>query len=371
MTDAGTSAADVQWMNLCIALAAKGRGRVSPNPMVGAVIVRGAEVLGKGYHQRFGGAHAEVNAVRDALRRGHTVEGATLYVSLEPCYHHGKTPPCVELVIGQKFGRVVVAAKDPNPLVNGKSIRALTKAGIACTVGVCRGEAKKLNEAFYAWFRNNRPLVALKTAQTADGFIAHTDGSSKWITNPQSRKKVHELRASYDAILIGAGTALADDPMLTVRSVKGSNPLRVLLDGKLRVPLDAALLKTAGEIATIVYTARTTDAVKREKIVRMEAMGAVVVQMSADRKKRIPVEDVLADLGQHKIMSVLVEGGADVYGCFLRAKTADILYQFTSPKLFGKGISGISGDETRFRKKRRTHLLFGNDAMDEYVLTYE
>jgi len=364
-------AADEAWMNECLGLAAKGGGLVSPNPMVGAIIVRDGVVVGKGYHRRFGAPHAEVNAVLDAERRGATVEGATLYVSLEPCFHHGKTPPCVDLVISRKFARVVAAVKDPNPLVNGKSIRAMRKAGIACTTGVCRREAMMLNEAFFHWFACKRPLVALKTAVTADGFIARTDGSSKWITNEASRRMVHKLRASYDAILVGAGTAIADDPMLTVRSVKGSSPLRILLDGRLRVPLSAALVRTANDVGTILYTARTRDPERLEKIARLHAMGVVVVTMRADRKQRIPVADVLADLAEHRVMSVFVEGGADVYGACIGAKAADLLYEFTSPERFGKGKQGISGVDAPVHRRRRTHLRFGQDTMDEYALTYE
>jgi diaminohydroxyphosphoribosylaminopyrimidine deaminase / 5-amino-6-(5-phosphoribosylamino)uracil reductase len=291
-------------------------------------------------------------------------------VSLEPCFHEGKTPPCVDLIIAQKFSRVVAAVKDPNTLVNGKSIRRLRAAGVRCEVGRCRNEAIQLNEQFFAWCRHKRPFVALKTAQTSDGFIAKADGSSQWITNAESRKKVHALRASFDAILVGAGTVIADDPLLTVRSVKGSNPLRVLLDGRLRVPLDAVLVTTAGETGTIVYTARTRDVEKLEKISLLESKGVVVVQLRAGANKKIPVCDILADLAEQQIISVLVEGGADVYRGFLRAKAADILYQFTSPSQFGTGISGIAARDDSIRRRLRSRVKFGRDTMDEYTLTY-
>jgi diaminohydroxyphosphoribosylaminopyrimidine deaminase / 5-amino-6-(5-phosphoribosylamino)uracil reductase len=370
MTDRAARDIDTVYMNLCLDLAAKGRGQVSPNPMVGAVIVRDGTILGKGYHRRFGGGHAEVNAVRDARLRGESPEGATLFVSLEPCFHYGNTPPCVDLIIEQKFARVVAAVKDPNPLVNGKSIRKLRKAGIACEVGVCRKAARQLNEPFFSWFKNHRPFVALKTAQTSDGFIARSDGSSKWITTAASRKKVHALRTSYDAILVGAGTVIADDPMLTVRSVRGSNPLRVVLDGNLRLPLDAAIVKTVHEAGTIVYTAKTRDGEKRKKIAALESMGVVVVEMGTDRKKRIPVHAVLADLADHKILSVLVEGGADTYAVFLKAKAADLLYQFTSPTTFGAGLPGVSGIDAPFRLRRRSQMRIGRDTLDEYLVTF-
>jgi diaminohydroxyphosphoribosylaminopyrimidine deaminase / 5-amino-6-(5-phosphoribosylamino)uracil reductase len=361
---------DIGYMRQCLALAIKGRGLVSPNPMVGAVIIKNGRVLGRGYHRRFGGPHAEVNAVLDARRRGEPLEGATLYVSLEPCFHQGKTPPCVDLIIAEKFKRVVAAVKDPNPLVNGKSVRTLRQAGIECEINVCRNEAMQLNEPFFGWFTNHRPFVALKTAQTVDGFIARSDGSSKWITNTESRKKVHELRAAYDAILVGAGTAIADDPMLTVRSVKGSNPLRLVLDGQLRLPLEAALVTTANETGTIVYTARTSDKMKRAKISALESRGVIVVQLRADRKRRIPLKDLFADLAELKIMSVLVEGGANVYETFLREKAADLLYEFTSPKQFGAGVPGISKSNAAFHRKRRAHMHFGKDTLDEFMLTY-
>jgi diaminohydroxyphosphoribosylaminopyrimidine deaminase / 5-amino-6-(5-phosphoribosylamino)uracil reductase len=361
---------DEKWMRLCLTLASRGRGLVSPNPMVGAVIVRDGIEIGKGYHRRFGGAHAEVNAVLDAERRGSVVEGATLYVSLEPCSHKGKTPPCVDLVIAKKFARVVAATTDPNPLVHGKGVRALRRAGIDCGIGVLRAEAKMLNEAFFASFANGRPLVALKTAQTADGFIARPDGSSKWITNEASRRIVHALRSSYDAILVGAGTVIADDPMLTVRNVKGTSPLRVVLDGNLRLPLDAAVVKTADETGTLVYTAATRDNEKKEKIARLEAKGVIVVSMRADRKRRIRIQDVLADLAGHRIMSVFVEGGADVYAAFLQAGAADVLYKFTSPERFGEGIHGIPEQSSAFRRRLRSHRQIGKDMLDEYTLTF-
>lgn len=371
MTTSPGEAVDTGHMKKCFALAAKGRGMVSPNPLVGAVIVVGGKVVGTGYHKHFGGNHAEVNAVHNALRRGVSVEGATLYVSLEPCFHHGKTPPCVDMIIERKFARVVVAVTDPNPLVSGKGVRALRAAGIRCEIGICDEEAKLLNEQFFGWFKNKRPFVALKTAQTCDGFIAKADGSFEWITNAESRKHVHAIRASYDAVLVGAGTVIADDPMLTVRSVKGTSPLRILLDGHLRVPLDAAVVKSAGETGTIVYTATTRDKERREKIARLEAMGVIVVQLRGGRNARISVPEVLADLGQHMIISVLVEGGADVYREFLRAKVADILYQFTSPKEFGKGIIGIDSIDATYHSSCRASIFFGNDRLDEYVLSYE
>jgi diaminohydroxyphosphoribosylaminopyrimidine deaminase/5-amino-6-(5-phosphoribosylamino)uracil reductase len=370
MTSPDVHAIDAHHMMSCLKLAAKGRGTVSPNPMVGAVLVRGTAVIGKGWHRQFGGHHAEIDAMLDAQRHGESIAGATLYVSLEPCFHHGKTPPCVDSIIEGKISRVVAAVKDPNPLVNGKSIGKLRRAGIAVEVGVCRREAQLLNESFFAWFAHKRPFVALKAAQTSDGFIARSDGSSKWITNTLSRKKVHALRSSYDAILVGAGTVLADDPMLTVRSVKGSNPLRIVVDGRLRIPIDAAVVRTAQDIGTIVYTARTRDAAIREKITTLERLGVVVIELRAGRNKRIPVNDILADLGEQKIMSVLVEGGADVYEGFLKAQAADIIYQFTSPKKFGEGLRGIPGADEGTGRTLRSQTRFGRDILDEYVVTY-
>jgi diaminohydroxyphosphoribosylaminopyrimidine deaminase / 5-amino-6-(5-phosphoribosylamino)uracil reductase len=370
MTHTVTHEDDTKFMRRCLELANKGAGSVSPNPLVGSVIVKDGTIIGEGYHRRYGGPHAEVHAIRDAERRGASVEGATLYVSLEPCFHQGMTPPCVDLVIGKKLKRVVAAVVDPNPLVKGKSTRKLRRAGIECTTGVLQTEAKRLNAPFFTFVQRERPFIALKTAQTADGFIAHMDGSSKWITNEKSRRHVHRLRASFDAVLVGAGTVIADNPMLTVRDVKGRNPLRIILDGNLKIPVDAAVVTTAKTIPTVIYTATSRTPEKDQKIGIIESHGAAVVQLKAGRSKRIPVAAVLADLAAHQITSVLVEGGADIYHEFLSARAADILFQYIAVKTFGEGIPGIDRIGAPFVSTHRARLLFGKDTLDEYDLTY-
>ncbi|MGE5315261.1 MAG: bifunctional diaminohydroxyphosphoribosylaminopyrimidine deaminase/5-amino-6-(5-phosphoribosylamino)uracil reductase RibD [Acidobacteriota bacterium] len=361
---------DERFMRRCLVLAGKGRGAVSPNPLVGSVVVKDGVIIGEGYHRRYGGPHAEVNAIRDAERRGASVEGAELYVSLEPCFHYGNTPPCVDLVIEKKLKRVAAAVNDPNPLVNGKSIRKLQEAGIETVTGILQSEALRMNAPFFTYIRKARPFVALKTAQTADGFIAHADGSSKWITNERSRKHVHALRASFDAVLVGAGTVTADNPMLTVRAVKGRNPLRIVLDGSLSIPESSLIVTTCDEASTLIYTATARTPEKKEKIRRLEARGAVVVQMHAGRSRRIPIGGLLADLANHTITSVLVEGGACIYREFLEAGAADVLYQYRSQQMFGEGIPGVDRLGVSFARTLHTQQRFGKDTLDEYDLTY-
>ncbi|HLP17537.1 MAG TPA: bifunctional diaminohydroxyphosphoribosylaminopyrimidine deaminase/5-amino-6-(5-phosphoribosylamino)uracil reductase RibD [Bacteroidota bacterium] len=361
---------DVRYMRQCLDIAAKGYGAVSPNPLVGALLVKHNRVIGQGYHRRYGGPHAEVHAVNDAERRGHSVEGATLYVSLEPCFHHGNTPPCVNLVIEKKIARVVAAVTDPNPLVHGKSIRKLRRAGIACTLGVMRREAERLNAAFFTFITRRRPFVAIKTAQTADGFIARADGSSKWITNDRARAHVHKLRARYDAVLVGAGTVIADNPQLTVRNASGRNPLRIVLDGNLRIPVDTSIVTTSAEAPTIVYTATAETRRKKSKIRALESLGVVVVELDARIDGRLAVADVLADLAAHQITSVLVEGGSDIYAEFLRARMADLLYRYASDTVFGEGIPGVDRLGIPVTRTLRKRMQFGKDWMDEYELAY-
>ncbi|HLA99835.1 MAG TPA: bifunctional diaminohydroxyphosphoribosylaminopyrimidine deaminase/5-amino-6-(5-phosphoribosylamino)uracil reductase RibD, partial [Bacteroidota bacterium] len=237
----------------CLDLAARGRGAVSPNPMVGAVIIRRGKIIGRGYHRKFGGPHAEVNAIRSC--RG-PVRGATLYVNLEPCCHHGKTPPCTELIIRSGISRVVVGMKDPNPLVSGRGLRALRGAGLSVTSGVLSKECEKLNEAFSKHLSTGQPLVTIKIAQSADGVVADYRGSARWITGEAARRDGHRRRGESDAILVGAGTITQDDPLLTVRHIRGRQPLRVVLDGKLSVETGARIFKDRRHPVVLVTTER-------------------------------------------------------------------------------------------------------------------
>lgn len=347
-------------MQRCLALAKKGEGYVSPNPLVGAVIVKGGKIIGEGYHKKYGGPHAEINAIARALKKTATLEGAILYVNLEPCYHYGNTPPCVDTILEHKFKRVVIATKDPNPLVQGKSIQKLRQHGVECELAVLKDEALLLNEKFFSYITSGLPFVALKAAQTNDGFIARPDGSSRWITNSKSRKFVHLLRSQYDAVLVGANTVIHDNPLLTLRSIKGRNPVRIIMDGKLKAPLSSKVFNT--EAPTIVYTADELNTTKKTKIKALESKGIVVVSMPSKNGK-IKIRSILKDLGKHKITSVLVEGGQQVYQSFFYDHCVKKIYLFTSPKNFTYGISTFGDIAIDLRTDVREKRYFDSDEL--------
>ncbi|MEW6062064.1 MAG: bifunctional diaminohydroxyphosphoribosylaminopyrimidine deaminase/5-amino-6-(5-phosphoribosylamino)uracil reductase RibD, partial [Bacteroidota bacterium] len=308
---------DDYWMRRCFALAAKGKGYTSPNPLVGAVIVKDGKKIGEGYHRKYGEHHAEINAINDALSHKFSPNGATLYVNLEPCFHYGKTPPCVDAIIQHQFSRVVVATIDPNPRVNGKSIAKLKKIGIQCTTGVLKEEAVLLNEKFFKFIKTKLPFVALKAAQTADGFIAKNNGSSKWITCKQSRRYVHRLRSEYDAVVVGANTVVADNPFLSVRHIRGRNPVRIVIDGNLRTSAESNVFNS--DAPTILYTSTTSAKHHDEKISTLTKKNILVVPLPTV-KGRIPIKKILSDLGKRNIASLLVEGGQTMFTEFLNAR---------------------------------------------------
>ena len=316
------------WMRLALRLAAKGRGKVEPNPMVGAVLVKDGRLVGQGYHKRYGGPHAEPNALRDA---GAQAEGATLYVSLEPCAHYGKTPPCVDAVIRAGIATVVAAVRDPSPAANGKGIRKLRRAGIEVVERVLAEEAAELNAAFFKWVRTGRPLVTLKWAMTLDGKIATRTGDSKWITGEAARRCAHRLRAHNQAILVGIETVLHDDPLLTCRVPRGRNLLRIVLDSKLRTPLHSQLIKTVAEAPVLIATLRSATSRKRQ---RLEAAGAEVVALR-QKKARVDLGALLDLLGQRGVSTLLVEGGSEVHGAFCDARLVDRVAAFVAPKVIG------------------------------------
>jgi diaminohydroxyphosphoribosylaminopyrimidine deaminase/5-amino-6-(5-phosphoribosylamino)uracil reductase len=336
---------DVQYMRQALDLARAGVGYVSPNPLVGCVIVNAGEVVGQGYHQRFGGPHAEVHALQDA---GPGARGAVLYVNLEPCSHTGKTPPCAEAVIQAGVSRVVAALHDPNPLVAGRGLARLAEAGIAVTVGVCEAEATQLNEAFLKYIRTRRPFVTLKSAITLDGKIATRTGASQWITGEPARLEGHRLRHAADAILVGIGTVLQDDPQLTTRlpDRQGVNPLRVIVDSTLRLPLQAQVTNVADDRQTLVVTTERAALAQREYL---HTRGVEVICLPAYDDGRVDLEAVLCHLGERSVASVLVEGGATLSATLLRRRLVDKLVCFIAPKIIGSdGISvvGACGVET-------------------------
>jgi len=344
LDDNRPSMSDQEYMRRALRLAARARGRTSPNPMVGAVVVRENRVVGEGYHRRAGTVHAEVHALRAA---GLEAKGATLYVSLEPCCHVSKrTPPCTDLIRGSGVTRVVVATRDPNPKVRGRGIRILRGAGIAVDEGVLEGEAARLNEAYRSWIVTGRPFVTLKIAETLDGKIATAAGESRWITGPQARGLTHRLRARVDAVMVGIGTVLADDPDLTVRvGASRRSPHRIIVDERLAIPLNArVLLPVARSTTYLATTVRAPEAKQR----RLEALGAVILRAKS-RNGLVDLDDLMRQLGARQITSVLIEGGAEINASALRAGIVEHVMVMLSPKFLGgrNAVGAIGGVSPR------------------------
>lgn len=313
---------------------------VSPNPMVGAVLARSGRILARGHHAVFGGPHAEVNCLR---RVKGSMRNATLYVSLEPCAHAGKTPPCADLIIRKRIPRVVVAMKDPNPRVAGRGIRKLRAAGIEVVVGVLEQEARHLNRAFVTLMEEGRPHIHVKAAMSLDGRIAQREGEQTWLSSEEARWVVHAWRATHDAVLIGAGTLLADNPLLTVRAAKGRDPDVVVLDGSLRSPLNARAFQDTERRRVFVLTDRSS--LRRHAThARMLSLAGVIVLGVPARRGVIPLKTVLAVLREQNIGSVLVEGGAQVFRRFVRSGLVDEMSLFVAPLLMGDGVPAFPAD---------------------------
>lgn len=354
-------------MERALKLSMKGTGHVSPNPLVGAVLVRHGRMIGEGFHERYGGPHAEVNAIEHSVSRGKSISGATLYVNLEPCSHHGKTPPCVDAIIRHGIRHVVIATADPNPLVSGRGIKKLKEHGITVKTGLLKKEAQDMNRSFLKFIAAGVPFFALKAAQTSDGFIAHENGSSKWITNALSRRFVHRLRSEYDAVLTGAGTVMADDPELTVRSVRGRDPLRIVIDGNFSLPVDRKVFSNAPR--TLLYVSEESFVRERTKGTELTKRNVSVIPMPA-RKGKIDLHSIALDIAKKNIASVLVEGGQKIYTEFLNAGLADELYLFTAHKYFHSGIKTFGKLSVSYRKRRISERMFGTDRLQHYRLSY-
>ncbi len=340
---------DRRHMAEALALAERARGQTRPNPVVGAVVVRGGRVLARGFHRRAGLPHAEVEALTQLDFRA---KGATLYVTLEPCCHTGRTGPCTEAILRAGVKRVVVGCCDENPLVSGRGVRRLRDAGVQVDVGCRENECRGQNRAFFRWIRARRPWVTLKVAATLDGFIGdrqekHRGPATRWITGEPARDLAHRLRAQHDAVLVGVGTVLADDPQLTVRRAgkRPAEPLRVVLDGHLRTPPKAKLL-SVGTRAPVVVGAltrgRVSPALRARRSV-LEAAGAEVVLLPADVRGRIRLPGLLSALGEREIQSLLVEGGSRVHGAFVAARLVDSVATFFAPRLVGSGVPIVEG----------------------------
>jgi len=312
-------------MRMALRLAEKAKGRTSPNPMVGALVVRHGKVIARGWHEKAGEPHAEAIALAKA---GAAAKGGTLYVTLEPCSHtHKRTPPCSPLVIGSGVKRVVIAMIDPNPRVSGGGIRAIRKARIEVTTGVLEGEARKLNEAFIKHVTSGMPFVTLKIAQTLDGRIATASGESKWITGEKAREEGHRLRDANDAILVGINTVLADDPSLTTRVPGGRDPIRVVVDSRLRIPLTAKVLRQKSSAGTIIATLPSAP---KDKARKLQGLGAEVIAVRSVQG-RVDLKDLMKKLGKKDIMSLLIEGGSEINASALKAGVVDKAVLFFAP----------------------------------------
>jgi diaminohydroxyphosphoribosylaminopyrimidine deaminase/5-amino-6-(5-phosphoribosylamino)uracil reductase len=324
-------AADARHMARAIELAARGTWRVSPNPRVGAVIVCGADVVGEGWHEEHGGPHAEIVAL--GKTNGAGVRGATLYVTLEPCAaFEGKlTPPCVEAVLGSGISRIVVAQRDPNPHVDGRSLDRLAQAGVDVRVGVLEEEARALNGPFNKWMAEQRPYVTAKWAMSLDGKIASRSGHSKWISGEASRRRAHALRGEVDAVLVGVNTVLQDDPLLTRRDAEGRDPARVVIDSTLKIPLASKLVTTARESAVLVVA---TEDASEERVKSLRERGVGVVKVLAEGSRVDPCS-LLDALGRRGYRHVLVEGGGELLGSFFAHDLVDRVVCFVAPKIVG------------------------------------
>ena len=360
-----TVSKESEYMRHAIALAKNGEGRTNPNPLVGAVLVKNNEIIGEGFHQKYGGLHAEREALKNCEENGNSAEGATLYVTLEPCCHFGKQPPCTQAIVKSGIRRVVVGSRDPNPLVHGKGNSFLREHGIEVTEDFLKDECDALNPIFFHYISTRTPYVALKYAMTADGKTASKTGKSKWITGEKSRLFVHQLRNRYSCILAGIGTVLSDNPLLTSRIPGGRNPVRIICDSKLRIPLDCNIVKTAKEIPTIIACCQ-----ENEKKSALEKSGCEVLCFPG--KNGVNLKKLTETLGERSLDSVLIEGGSEIHYSALEAGIVQHIYAFTAPKIFGgKAKTPVEGEgidfpENCFQLELERIEKIGDDILAEY-----
>lgn len=354
-----------KYMELAIELAKKGNGWTNPNPMVGAVIVKDGKIIGQGYHERYGQLHAERNALAACSE---SPAGATMYVTLEPCCHYGKTPPCTEAIIENKIKKVFIGSTDPNELVAGKGIKQLEEAGIEVVVGVLKEECDALNRIFFQYIKNKKPFVAMKYAMTLDGKIATYSGKSKWITSEEARSHVHSLRHQYTGIMVGIGTVLKDDPMLDCRLLHCKHPIRIVCDTHLRIPLNSQIVKTANEKITIIATASTNE----EKIKQLEEAHCKILNVQT-LDGHIDLENLLVKLGDEKIDCILLEGGGTLNYAALKSGIVNRVFCYIAPKIFGgaEAISpvegvGIEHPDEAFLLANRKITTLGEDILLEF-----
>ncbi len=360
-----------QYMRRAIQLAAEGEGKTRPNPLVGAVIVKDGRIIGEGYHTKYGSLHAEREALADCARRGMDPEGADMYVTLEPCCHTGKQPPCTEALAEAGIGGVIIGSSDPNPLVSGKGTEFLRQHGIRVETGFLKEECDSLNPIFFHYITTGRPYVALKYAMTADGRIATVTGQSEWITGDVARNHVHKLRNRYASILVGINTVLADNPMLNCRLPGGVNPLRIVLDSSLRIPMECQLVQSAREIPLMVVCGDAPEAKRKA----LEKLGAEVLSLpGADG--RPDLKALVSVLGKRGIDSLLIEGGSQVHYSALNSGIVNHIYSYVAPKIFGgqQALGPVSGSGVEqvsdaFRLKLAGTQLLGSDILIEYEVS--
>ena len=397
-----------KYMRRAIELAKKGSGHVNPNPLVGAVIVKDGEIIGEGYHECYGQLHAERNAIANARKRGNNIEGSTIYVTLEPCCHYGKTPPCTEAIIEEKIARVVVGSDDPNPLVSGKGFKLLREKGIEVIPHFLKEECDAMNHVFFHYISTGTPYVAMKYAMTMDGKIACYTGDSKWVTGEESRAHVQTLRNHYKGIMAGIGTVLADDPMLSCRIEGGRDPVRIIADSHLRIPMDSQLVRTAKQQPLIVACLPDAD---ETKAVQLEEKGVEVLRIpgiavndfsgsSSDsvlkykdrlladnladnnisrevdsdiieekQKEVISLPVLMKELGSRKIDGILLEGGGQLNESALQAGIVQRVYCYIAPKIFGGQGLAKAADAWHFTRIGMQE--FGQDILLEYERTKE
>ena len=372
-----------KYMRRAIELAKKGSGHVNPNPLVGAVIVRDGEIIGEGYHECYGQLHAERNAIANAKKRGNSLEGSTIYVTLEPCCHYGKTPPCTEAIIEEKIARVVVGSDDPNPLVSGKGFQMLREKRIEVIPHFLKEECDAMNHVFFHYIRTGTPYVAMKYAMTMDGKIACYTGDSKWVTGEESRAHVQTLRNHYKGIMAGIGTVLADDPMLNCRIEGGRDPIRIIADSHLRIPMDSQLVRTAGQQPLIVACLPDAD---EEKAAQLQEKGVEVLRIpgvttadiTEEQKEVISLPVLMKELGARKIDGILLEGGGQLNESALQAGIVDRIYCYIAPKIFGGAQAktpvegqGLTRAADAWQFNRIGMQEFGQDILLEYEKAQE
>lgn len=347
---------DEKYINECFKLAKKGHGFVSPNPLVGAVLVKNGKVIGKGFHKKYGSHHAEIDAIKNAKQ---SVSGSTLYCNLEPCCHTNKqNPPCVPFIIQKKIERVVISNLDPNQYVNGKGVKQLRDAGIEVTSGVLEAEGKELNKFYFKYVETKSPYVTIKIAQSIDGKISAERNKQTWLTGKESVRYVHKLRSEHDAVLVGAGTIKTDNPLLTVRESKGRNPIRIIIDGKLSSPITSNIFNCEDLQNTWIFTSTKTG---QKKVQKLKKLDVKVFTSRENSKGQLNIRNILQTLAQNKINSILVEGGANIFTQFLNAELFDEIIVLQSPIILGKGIS-CSYSSRMTNLQRLSSKKLGNDT---------